>query len=102
MSDWKNVADWSGLPDVYVTDVEQLDGVVWRVQACSVPLATAPEVRLVPAARIAALEAALLFYSDPNGDGYDAMVTDYGLSQQLGPIIRDAGERARAALAVKP
>lgn len=46
---WVQVSDWSGLPDVYVTKVEKLDNVVWRIEACSVPMAIGPEVRLVVA-----------------------------------------------------
>jgi hypothetical protein len=58
--EWKNMADWSDLPDVYVTKVECQQGMFWRVEACSVPMIMAPEVRLiradVSAARIAELE----------------------------------------------
>ncbi len=44
------------------------------------------------------LLAALEFYADKNGDGYDVMVTNYGLSTDEGPIVRDGGDIARAAL----
>jgi len=58
--EWKNMADWSDLPDVYVTKVECQQGMFWRVEASSVPMAIGPEVRLiradVSAARIADLE----------------------------------------------
>jgi hypothetical protein len=49
--------------------------------------------------RIAELEAALEFYADRDFDGYDAKVTDYGLSLDTGHIIKDCGDIARAALA---
>ena len=42
---------------------------------------------------------ALRFYADPDGDGYAANVTDYGLGLETGDIINDRGERARALLA---
>jgi hypothetical protein len=45
------------------------------------------------------LREALEFYADRQLDGYDVMVTDYGLSTREGHIIRDGGEIARAALA---
>lgn len=41
---------------------------------------------------------ALEFYADRQYDGYDVAVTDYGLSTEGGPIIKDAGDKARAAL----
>ena len=44
---WNNMTDWSNLPDVYVTNVKCQDGIVWRIEACSVPMAIGPEVRLV-------------------------------------------------------
>lgn len=44
------------------------------------------------------LVAALEFYADKHGDGYDVMVTDYGLSLERGFIIRDGGELARSTL----
>ncbi len=46
----KNMSDWSGLPDVYVTGAKS-DGIVWQIEACSVPMAIGPEVRLVHATR---------------------------------------------------
>lgn len=49
-------------------------------------------------ARVTALTAALEFYADRGLDGYDVGVTDYGLSIEAGEIIKDGGERARAAL----
>jgi hypothetical protein len=42
---------------------------------------------------------ALRFYADPDGDGYAANVTDYGLGLETGDIINDRGDRARALLA---
>jgi hypothetical protein len=42
----KSMADWSELPDVYVTSVRKVDGVFWEITACSVPMAIGPEVRL--------------------------------------------------------
>lgn len=51
------------------------------------------------AAEIERLREALLFYSDPKGDGYDVLVTDYvSWSKDPGAIIRDSGFRARKAL----
>ena len=51
MSDasWVDMADWSDLPDVYVTKAERQQGMFWRIEACSVPMAIGPEVRLVRA-----------------------------------------------------
>lgn len=49
-------------------------------------------------ARIAKLVEALKFYADPDLDGYDVSVTNYGLSTEDGPIIKDGGDIARAAL----
>ena len=46
---WINMTDWSGLPDVYVTKAECQSGMFWRIEACSVPMAIGPEVRLVRA-----------------------------------------------------
>ena len=42
---------------------------------------------------------ALIFYADKDSDGYDAMATDYGLSVDVGEIIKDGGALARAVLA---
>lgn len=50
-------------------------------------------------AREARLREALEFYADRDLDGYDVHVTDYGMSTDNGRIIKDHGERARAALA---
>lgn len=47
--EWETMADWSGLPDVYVTSVRRLQGMFWEITAASVPMATVPEVRLVRA-----------------------------------------------------
>ncbi len=47
-------------------------------------------------------EAALAFYADPDGDGYDVIVTDYGLSTDNGDIIKDRGAIARTALENRP
>jgi len=46
-----------------------------------------------------ALVEALEFYADADGDGYQAYPAEYGLSMDLGDIIKDGGERARQALA---
>lgn len=54
------------------------------------------------AARVSAapeLLEALRFYADPSFDGYDVDVSDYGLSMKTGSIIKDAGDKARAAIA---
>jgi flagellin-like hook-associated protein FlgL len=60
-------------------------------------------VVLEAADTITSLLEALEFYADRDGDGYDVMVTDYGLSTETGEIIQDRGERAQAAIAkVKP
>ncbi|WP_156360215.1 hypothetical protein [Sphingomonas sp. Leaf226] len=45
------------------------------------------------------LRGVLEFYADRDGDGYQVDVTNYGLSTEEGEIVRDRGERARAALA---
>lgn len=41
---------------------------------------------------------ALAFYADPDSDGYSATATDYGLSMEVGDIIKDGGELARSTL----
>lgn len=46
-----SLADWSGLPDVYVTSAKLVDGIFWEITACSVPMAIGPEVRLIRADR---------------------------------------------------
>jgi len=46
------------------------------------------------------LRGVLEFYADRDGDGYRVDVTNYGLSTEEGDIVRDGGERARAALAL--
>lgn len=50
--EWKNMTDWSGLPDVYVTKAECQQGMFWRIEACSVPMVIGPEVRLIRADRV--------------------------------------------------
>jgi hypothetical protein len=45
----EDMADWSDLPDVYVTSAKKIDGIFWEITACSVPMAIGPEVRLVVA-----------------------------------------------------
>jgi hypothetical protein len=45
--DWEDMADWSGLPEVYLTKVQRQQGMFWRIEACSVPMAIGPEVPLV-------------------------------------------------------
>lgn len=49
-------------------------------------------------AEVARLREALEFYADKAFDGYDVSITDYGLSTELGEIIKDGGDCARAAL----
>lgn len=49
-------------------------------------------------AEVERLREALAFYADLDGYGYHAAATDYGLSMELGDIIEDGGQRARAAL----
>lgn len=49
-----NMADWSDLPDVYVTKAECQQGMFWRIEACSVPMAIGPEVRLIRADKMLA------------------------------------------------
>lgn len=51
---WKYMTDWSDMPDMYVVQVES-DGILWKLEAHSVPLALVPEVRLIRADRVAAL-----------------------------------------------
>lgn len=46
---WLNMADWSDMPDVYVTKAECQQGMFWRIEACSVPMVMLPEVRLIRA-----------------------------------------------------
>ncbi|MBY6005390.1 hypothetical protein KUV62_15805 [Salipiger bermudensis] len=41
---------------------------------------------------------ALEFYADRSFDGYDVEITDYGISMSVGDIIKDGGDKARAAL----
>lgn len=45
--EWENMTDWSGLPEVYLTVVQRKQGMFWRVEACSVPMAIGPEVPLI-------------------------------------------------------
>lgn len=52
----------------------------------------------VPALDVEKLVEALRFYANKPLDGYDTYVADYGLRIEVGEIITDAGERARAAL----
>ena len=52
-------------------------------------------------AEVARLREALEFYADKAFDGYDVSITDYGMSTELGEIITDGGDRARAALGEK-
>lgn len=62
----------------------------------------APEVASALRALLAerdALREALRFYADEGFDGYDVEITDYGISMSVGEIIKDGGDRARAALA---
>jgi uncharacterized coiled-coil protein SlyX len=56
------------------------------------------DMQIKSEARIAQLEAALRFYADESLEGYDFSVIDYGLSVELGEIIKDGGAKARAAL----
>ena len=58
-------------------------------------IALAPDL----AAALLKAEEALEFYGDKDLDGYDVGVTNYGLSTEVGKIIKDGGERARATLA---
>lgn len=44
------------------------------------------------------LREALEFYADRDYIGYDVEVTDYGISLTVGKVIKDAGNKARAAL----
>ena len=63
-------------------------------------MVTAPERReYVDGDKVAALVEALKFYADHTLDGYDVEVTDFGLTRRDGRIIRDGGDKARAALA---
>lgn len=62
--------------------------------------APTPEV-LDLRAEVARLREALEFYADKAFDGYDVSITDYGLSTELGEIIKDGGDRARAVLGEK-
>lgn len=52
-------------------------------------------------AEIRRLKDGLRFYSDPDLDGYNVSVKDYGLSTDEGDIIKDRGERARQLLGDK-
>ncbi len=49
MPKWEAITDWSDLPDVYVVRADRAQGMFWRVEACSVPMAIGPEVRLIRA-----------------------------------------------------
>ncbi len=63
------------------------------------PHATAYIRADIAAPDLAELVEALRFYADPTYNGYDVNIGNYGLSMQAGEIIKDAGDRARAALA---
>lgn len=47
---------------------------------------------------IARLREALEFYADRSFEGYAVHIIDYGLSTEEGEIVKDGGQRARAAL----
>jgi hypothetical protein len=49
MPEWETVTNWSDIPDVYIVRAELSHGMFWRVEACSVPMAIGPEVRLIRA-----------------------------------------------------
>jgi hypothetical protein len=98
-------------------------GEAWRV-LCDVPESLAqrhvaaarhePDARLIAAApdlaaevlrlraENARLREALTFYADRDGTGYSIDMRDYGLGMDVGPIIKDGGEIARAALGDAP
>ena len=72
-----------------------------RLEAQSTALTAAHEALDAQRERIAELEGALEFYADRRFDGYDVNITDYGISMDTGPIIKDAGDIARAALSAE-
>ena len=79
------------------------DGItIHHISTLSEPVAPdpSPEVLALRAERDR-LREALEFYADKAFDGYDVSITDYGLSTELGEIIKDGGDRARAALGEK-
>jgi hypothetical protein len=83
--DWKDVADWSELPTVFVTKVERSQGMFWRGEFCSVPMAIGPEVALTPPPA-----------TPPSMPPLAEVITYYGidaLCRALVPeIVREAGE----------
>ena len=50
-------------------------------------------------AEVAVLREALEFYADRDYSGYGVILSDYGLSIIVGEIIKDGGDKARAAIA---
>ena len=93
---WQSMSDWSGMPDVYVTKVECQSGLIWRIEACSVPMAIGPEVRLVNAkemdeaqAKIARLTEALDEKQD-GGKDFWMKWTQKRLESRNAMFLRDA------------
>ena len=72
--------------------IEQRDDAIARAEA-------AEDAHLAAEDHADVLAEALTFYADEAGDGYDVMVTNYGLSIDNGDIIKDDGQIAKAALA---
>ena len=79
----------------------ELRAVAIKIDAQSTALTAAHEALDAQRERIAELEGALEFYADRRFDGYDVNITDYGISMDTGPIIKDAGDIARAALSAE-
>lgn len=106
---WLNMADWSDMPDVYVTKAECQQGMFWRIEACSVPMVMLPEVRLIRAdiAR-AELEAAVAAERERMGPIADilpdaviaaAVRTSPGENGCLAPFLRKRAGQVFARLA---
>ncbi len=92
---------------IYPLTVKNADWALAEVYGDVVELPADANARFIAAARSGwpadreradRAEAALAFYADPDGDGYDVIVTDYGLSTDNGDIIKDRGAIARTAL----
>lgn len=80
-------------------DLNRKGAVSHRVPGMAVSLLEAAAERLEAQPEVKALVEALEFYADADGDGYQAYPADYGLSMDLGDIIKDGGERAQQVLA---
>lgn len=98
--EWKNMTDWSDLPHVYVTKAECQQGMFWRIEACSVPMAIGPEVRLITASEAEAMVAAALreaaeLVADDHVSDAILNLADNHAAAALDKLIAEAEARGR-------